>query len=581
MMKSPYALDQITATSLLEDLKSQDTKVKINALNNLRGISFALGRERTRKELLPFLSSCIEEEEDETLVQLAKVLSNFIDCIGGKEYVKELLNILEQLLCVDESNIRNEAINTLKAIQKEINNFKLLEDGFMEMINRLGSNESENQIISCINLICFTYNYFSEKNKNLCREFIKKFSTHPSLNIKKELGDKIMDIMIYLPSNLVIYILENTANDNNDNIKMKVMDLIIASVNHPNLNDICDTIIKNILKFNKSENWRLRIAVGDKLTNFLEMKLSEPNKNKMKESVIEIAISFLSDKEPELRNIICLKLDTIAKVIGQDDQFNKIFENLKPIITDSTSYVRGALSSTLLKLCPIIGLKKTNEFIIPIFLEMLKDENHDIRMSLIKGLEDLNKVIKIDEIVQSIIPSIIDINSNKSWRIRIQIMEVIPTLSKLLDKNVFLDKIFVLCIPSLTDPVFAIREAACKLIKDLYPEFMSSDFDTKICDKLKEMSVNSSYLVRNTAALFILGFCDEEKDIYQKFVEDKLSQFVFKLSKDKISNVRMNCASCLIKMKKFLKDKKNEEQANECIKILKTDSDPDVKKNVN
>ena len=73
-------LDQITATNLLEDLQNPDIKIKKNAFQNLRGISLALGRERTRKELFPYLKSCIDEEEDEIIIELAKVLSNFIDC---------------------------------------------------------------------------------------------------------------------------------------------------------------------------------------------------------------------------------------------------------------------------------------------------------------------------------------------------------------------------------------------------------------------------------------------------------------------------------------------------------------------
>jgi hypothetical protein len=50
----------------------------------LHDISLELGREKTRKELLPNLKSCIDEEEDETIIELAKVLSNFKECIGGK-----------------------------------------------------------------------------------------------------------------------------------------------------------------------------------------------------------------------------------------------------------------------------------------------------------------------------------------------------------------------------------------------------------------------------------------------------------------------------------------------------------------
>ncbi len=47
---------EVTASSLLEDLKNSDTKIKINAIKSLKVIAFALGKERTRNELLPFIT---------------------------------------------------------------------------------------------------------------------------------------------------------------------------------------------------------------------------------------------------------------------------------------------------------------------------------------------------------------------------------------------------------------------------------------------------------------------------------------------------------------------------------------------
>jgi serine/threonine-protein phosphatase 2A regulatory subunit A len=91
-----------------------------------------------------------------------------------------------------------------------------------------------------------------------------------------------------------------------------------------------------------------------------------------------------------------------------------VLTNLNKLTKDTEAYVRGSLASNLLKITPIIGLKKTNEIIMPIFLELIKEEDHDIRMSLIKTLDKLNKVIRIDNIIQSILPSFVEINSNKS-----------------------------------------------------------------------------------------------------------------------------------------------------------------------
>ena len=55
-MNNNGAIEGVTASSLLEDLKSSDSKIKINAIRGLTVIAFALGKERTRNELIPFLA---------------------------------------------------------------------------------------------------------------------------------------------------------------------------------------------------------------------------------------------------------------------------------------------------------------------------------------------------------------------------------------------------------------------------------------------------------------------------------------------------------------------------------------------
>ena len=566
-------IDQITATSLLEDLKSTEAKTKINAIHNLRGISFALGRERTRKELLPFLASYIDEEEDDILIELAKALSNFLDCIGGKGYTSEIFSILETLLCVDEVNIRNEAINALKAIVKEIGNVSEIENQIIDMINRLGKSENENQKISSINIISFIYMSLNEKNKSICRELITAFSKDQLLNVKKELCASIQSLSVSLPVQQIKELIQVFMSDTSDNIKTSVVDIILSLSNHPSQSELIDFIITIITQLSKEEKWRIKLALGDKLCELFNFKFINL---KLKNTILDIFDNYISDVQPEIRNVSCLKLEEIAKRIGNEDCFEKILKKLPQIAKDTTIYVRGALAGNLLKIAPLIGLKKTNDYIIPVFLEFLKDENHDIRMTLIKTLEYLDKVIKIENIIQSIIPSCVDITANKSWRVRSQIIDVVPILSSLLDKKTFMDKIFGIGIAGLIDPVFAIRESSCKLIKNLYEKFKGDEFVERIEEKLTEMTKSKNYLVRNTVVMFIKTFCEDYKDIYKSLIEKKFSGIIFILSKDKISNVRMNCASVLLKMKVICTDQTITKQISECIEILKKDKDPDV-----
>ena len=80
---------------------------------------------------------------------------------------------------------------------------------------------------------------------------------------------------------------------------------------------------------------------------------------------------------------------------------------------------------------------KTNDYIFPIILTLIKDENLEIRMTLINNLSELNKEIKINNIIESIMHSIKEISANKSWRVRIQIMK-----AKLFNQQLFMNHIF-------------------------------------------------------------------------------------------------------------------------------------------
>ena len=65
-------------------------------------IALALGEERTRAELIPFLSEN-NDDEDEVLLALAEQLGNFVPYVGGSTYAHVLLPLLETLSTVEES----------------------------------------------------------------------------------------------------------------------------------------------------------------------------------------------------------------------------------------------------------------------------------------------------------------------------------------------------------------------------------------------------------------------------------------------------------------------------------------------
>ena len=573
-------LDQITATNLLEDLQNPDIKIKKNAFQNLRGISLALGRERTRKELLPYLKSCIDEEEDEIIIELAKVLSNFIDCIGGKQYIKELLNLLEIILTIDDHFVRIEILNTIKSVVKQIGKLSEIETDLISIINNLYNSDDINQKKSAMNLLIFLYKDLNSNNKNLALNYFDKFIVDNNISVKKELLNEITEISLELSIDYIKKMINIILKDKNDSMRIDIVNIILSIRNHKNINEFIDTIYDLIPKLAEDTNWRVRLTVSDKLNEFLQF----PNiNNNFKQTSVNIFAKLLEDPEAEIRNICCLRLEEITKILKNENNFDKILQNIRNLEKDQKNFVKGALAANALKICELIGPKKTNDYIFPVFLTLIKDENIEIRMSLINNLPELNKVIDINNIIESIMPPIKEISANKSWRVRIQIMEIVPVLAKLFNQHLFMSNIFPICITSLMDSVFSIREASCKLFVTIYKDIKNEEFEKKLLEKLNELCLSSSYLLRSTALVYIKFYIEKLDDkIYLEFFEKKLVGIVFNLSKDKIANVRLNCAFILNKIKNIkFKDNKINAEINSIIEILKADKDADVIKSIN
>ncbi|RZR85714.1 hypothetical protein BHM03_00012740 [Ensete ventricosum] len=97
---------------LIDELKNEDIQLRLNSIRKLSTIARALGEERTRKELIPFLSEN-NDDDDEVLLAMAEELGVFIPYVGGMGYAHVLLPPLETLCTVEETCVRDKAVESL------------------------------------------------------------------------------------------------------------------------------------------------------------------------------------------------------------------------------------------------------------------------------------------------------------------------------------------------------------------------------------------------------------------------------------------------------------------------------------
>jgi hypothetical protein len=106
---------------LIDELKSDDVTLRLNAIHRISTIALALGPERARDELIPFLQDSLDDE-DEVLLALAEELGQgFVEYLGGPPYAHLLLGPLENLAAVEETVVREKVskINEAKQIYED------------------------------------------------------------------------------------------------------------------------------------------------------------------------------------------------------------------------------------------------------------------------------------------------------------------------------------------------------------------------------------------------------------------------------------------------------------------------------
>eukprot|EP00913_Durusdinium_trenchii_P003285 g3040.t1 len=100
---------------LIDELRHDELQLRVNAVKQLGTIATALGPERTREELLPFLQE-IMDDDDDVLVAMAEQLGRGIDLVGGVAYCHALLGPLEELCNVEEITVREKALEAIRSI---------------------------------------------------------------------------------------------------------------------------------------------------------------------------------------------------------------------------------------------------------------------------------------------------------------------------------------------------------------------------------------------------------------------------------------------------------------------------------
>ena len=176
----------------------------MNALNNLTSIAQVLGADRTRSELLPYISGKLEmtteliNDEDEVLLSYAENLGKMLDSVGGPSKALHLLKPLEELCSVEEGTVRTQAVKSVGQILSTIDAAGL-EPDLVAMTKRLFNEEWLTSHNSGTLLIAHFYPLLSRDGQDELMSLFMKAVQHENNSVRKTAAEVLNSLIPQIP----------------------------------------------------------------------------------------------------------------------------------------------------------------------------------------------------------------------------------------------------------------------------------------------------------------------------------------------------------------------------------------------
>ena len=438
---------------LIDELRNDDVQLRLNSIKKLSTIAHALGEERTRSELIPFLTDTIYDE-DEVLLALAEQLGSFTPFVGGRAWVHCLLPPLESLATVEETVVRDKAVESLRNICQE-HSSQDLEKYFIPLIRRLATGEWFTSRTSACGLFAVAYPRASNADKAELRALFRSLCGDDTPMVRRAVAAKLGEFSkIVEPEYLRSEIIEQwsrLASDEQDSVRLLAIEACVSIASGLFPEDI-ETHLMPIFKAAAEEkSWRVRYVVADKFTELQDSFGPEITKLVL----VSAFTNLLKDVEAEVRAAAATKIRDFGENLPEADRVSIIMNQILPcvneLVKDPNQHVKSALASVIMGLSPILGKENTIEHLLPLFLTQLKDECPEVRLNIISNLDSVSEVIGIQQLSQSLLPAIVELAEDSKWRVRLAIIQYMPFLAGQLGVEFFDEKLNALCMTWLMD----------------------------------------------------------------------------------------------------------------------------------
>lgn len=562
----------VSVAQMIDDLRSDDRELRLVAMKALLTISQTLGPERTREELLPYITDYLDDD-DAVLRAMASKLGCMLNEVGGMGHLQALLYPLEMLCSLDEVTVRDEAIAALNALAKQVYSSGNAEQQgwLMALITRLAQSEHPHSRSSACGLVGTPYALAGSATKRDLKALFSKLCEDSEVMVRRSacvaLGTTVAQALEGAAAEF-LGSMSKFCKDANDSVRLQTVQAAVAI--SPVLSDTGIAQVIGLMKtLSTDAAWRVRFMLADRLG---ALCAAWPAQDAGKVGLAMFR-SLCDDSAPEVRASAVYNLDKLVAVITNDDAKRDAVKKAIALVTDSEVHVRSCLATVLLKALPTLPAELVTGSVVPCCQKLLEDDDPTVKLGLVGSFataHNQSKSAGLKTVATAVIPVIAALFEDKSWRVREQVVEQLPAIVECSGGSS--TQLLGLCTQALCDRVASIRNSGANACRQLAAQQDAAWTAKELIPKVTALAASPNYMRRVTLLHVIKMMLDV---VDQRTASAELLPVLVRLSADPIANVRLNVA---IAIRVGLAAKRLMPQEVETISAkLRADADVDVR----
>ncbi|OMJ73411.1 hypothetical protein SteCoe_27891 [Stentor coeruleus] len=494
---------------LIEELKSEEVNRRVISVKTLNTIAIALGPKLTREELLPYLLELLDDE-NEVLLALAESLRYLIQSIGGRKYAYVLFDLIEQLLQIDESNIRTTTLESFKQILKQARS-PYLAKAVLDLIKRLCTSDKVPAKIAAAFLIPN-----SLENVKDIKPYIDQFKSlmlcnHPQ--VRNAAGENLKALVKY--EEFAAELLNIATVDQEDSVRLLALEALLICNNVKGL-------ITSVTALFEDDYWKVKQKIAENLASISRFLCGKYD------LMLDYFKRIVDDKEIDVRTALCNNISEVFKVVPNN--MVEKFLIVLPVLGNDTLQIRIALAQQINKIWPVTG---KNQVLSMLIKDLTSTYSSQISLNLI---EDIHNMRDLYEDFENTMKSQFELLSkDKSWRVRQNFLNHFPYLVEKLGSGFFLANLKDIFIDLTVDPAFTVRETSSIVIIEIIKNLGKDWFEKEIVNELFNLQHSKNYICR-------MSYLNLAKEIFKEFIgsktEERFEKSIFFLLGDVVANVR-------------------------------------------